>query len=225
MPNLGFVIQKQIFANMMKYIMIFLSILMTQVMFSQEIDIFNQRLNIVFLGIDNSIQVCNLSDSESYYLKASNGDLTKVDDFNYKLNIKKPGNTYLTLFKISNQDTVEVFKKEFRIKHFPCVTAEISGKTGGEIDKGFLLSSIGLSAPLINWDIEIDFPILSYKVLIIQNEQVLFNKAYQERRFPTDLLREFERLSTGDMIFFYDIEIQDLSNYNRKISSINFIIK
>lgn len=208
----------------MKYCLLLFILFLVININGQEITTFNNRFNIVFVGIDNPIYVSGVCNCKNIIVTASNGKITQEGDCKYNLISRKPGNTWVKVYKIESHDTIEIANKEFRVQGFPNIHACIKGKHDCSIDKEFITSAIGIEAPVDNWEINLIYPVQSFDIVIIRGEEVCFKKSYSNYKFSDELINEFKKLEKGDLIFFYNITAKNVIDKTMELPPINFSI-
>jgi hypothetical protein len=209
---------------MIKYFIILLILFGSINLSGQIITAFNNRLNFVFLGIDNPIFISGVCDCSDIIVKASNGNITQVGECEYKFNPRKPGNAWIRIYIVESKDTLEIASKEFRVTDFPDVIAEINLRHNCSIDKNFLASSYAIDAPIVNWEINLSYPVKSFDILITRKNEVIYTNSFYQSKFSEELIGVFEKLEKGDLIFFYNILVKNTIDHERVIAPIYFVI-
>ena len=223
---------------MIRFIFILISILYFNSIntFSQNVAIELQKMNVLYKSVQNPINIA-IDDCPcrgDIILKAKYGKLilqNNVDSCHYY---------YISYECISNKETIFAGIKlnnkikwidslNYELKDIPPIDyrPRIGGKTGGTINKYYLINQLGLYAPLENYDINLNFEVLSFKIEIIRNDSiVLYKSEIKGHKFTEKILFEIKNSQSNDRVRFYDIEINVYNNCPRKHEmSLDFIIE
>src|SRR5690606_13825332 len=148
----------------MKPILIILLSLYSHIVLSQGVAVAADKMNVLYVGLENPITIA----AEKYSCKdlvveISQGTITKNKDNScrYTANFKTPGKTIITVKNNKGKILSEV---EFRIKRVPDPVAMVGGMNGGVIAKNKFKVQGGVIAELLNFDIGINYKIISYDV-------------------------------------------------------------
>jgi hypothetical protein len=158
------------------------------------------------LPMKNSIEIIvdGLS-FDSLYLTSTNGTVSKIDS-RFIIHPERPGNTCIKVHAISGEDTLYIGNKLIDVHSFFQYTkVSLAGSKGGVISKESLLSQYGLSADVINQDIDIRFPISSFRVIILRDDSLLYTGVLDSNKFDTKTMNAFKETKSGDVLHFVDI--------------------
>ena len=123
----------------------------------------------------------------------------------------------------------QLLEQKFQLKNHPrplAYLAPVNKYVEREIDKEVFMNYKGIIIELYNYDIDLQFKLEKFNVLVIRGDLVIVDEIYHTARFSNELLDTFERtLQSGDRIFFTDISA--VSDYwdHRELNSISVIIK
>ena len=99
------------------------------------------------------------------------------------------------------------------------------GDPYGVWPKALLLDCNGIIIDLLNYDIDLRYPVDSFNVLIIRNKNVLLDEVIQGGRFPEHLKQSFEQLlQSGDKVLFTSILVKSDHWEHRELNSISLVI-
>ena len=169
----------------------------------------NSKFNVFYTGVENPLYI-SLEGQKSFVIKIDKGNLIERDGY-YYVQIDEPGSCTIKLYNMKGRE-MGVF--QFRVKKIPCPTVTIGGKlVVGAIDKNLLL--VGpLITILMNFDFDVFYKLVSYKILItkINGETNPFSAT--GNYLSSEMKEAIQALSSGDKIMFYELETI-LANKNK----------
>jgi len=184
----------------------------------------NSKFTTFYIGLDNPLFI-SYHLEKKFIVKCDKGKITKRNDQYYLGNLMEPGICTITLTDLKGRNE-ERFN--FRIRHLPAPTATIANqKTNTEINKALL--KMGCIIPVLeNFDFELFFKVISYKVLITRPNKELLNFSVQGSCLTQEVKDCIQNLQKGDTVVFYTIKCK-LDNINdlpgQEILPINLTIK
>ncbi len=179
------------------------------------------------LPLDNLVQICaNGYSFESLYVTNTNGTIRKTDR-GFIIHPLKPGNTKIEVYSIIGNDTILIGTKYIAVHSFvPYTEASLSGKRRGTISKKTLLAQIGLRADVINQEIQLSFPITSFRLIIMRGDSLIFTKVFSSFRFDNEIKDAFSLTESGDMLHFLEITAENpISKKNTILEDISIMVE
>lgn len=211
----------------------FLSLFCLQQCEAQRAVVANLKMNIVFIGYPNPLDIL----VESYKcstLKVStnNGSITKGEDAcNY---IHIPERQGVSEIIIRTNEGRIIYKTEFRAKFIEGVpVASLCGRERGALNvdsKGTiyiydLLSCSQIDAHINGPDWDAGFRVKNYSVSIIKNGDTTFTqKDIVGNLFPENLKQRFKSIGHGSKLLFYGIKAQGPDKRILELSPLEFTI-
>lgn len=176
--------------------------------FSQEALISKRLQNELVAGIHNYLDIlAPCTPDDSLFVSMSNGTIIK-EYYDYIAIPKRPGNAWISVFKINGNDTVFISKKEFRVVHIrKYFYATIVGSSGGKISKDDLLQGRGIAAWVDGLGFDFRLPVCYYKLLVLRGSDLLFYNEQNSYEFSPEIKEVFKTLESGDCLFFLDIKV------------------
>lgn len=176
--------------------------------FSQEalISIFEQ--NELVAGLYNYLDIiASCTPNDSLVVSMRNGKIIKKNS-RYIAIPNRPGNSYISVFKINGNDTVFISRQEFRVVHIcKYFHATIHGSSSGKISKDDLLQERGIDAFVDGLGINLSLPVCYYKLLVLRGSDLLFYHEQNSYEFSSEIKEVFKTLETGDCLYFLDIKV------------------
>ncbi|MEN8119037.1 MAG: GldM family protein [Bacteroidota bacterium] len=192
---------------------------------AQTIAISNARQNIIYIGIDNPLNaVAENMKCGSFFLTTDNGTI-KGESCHFRIHPKNVGLATIYIQKIKKKDTVLIGKKVFRVKSLPKPTTRIAGKKSGMINKKVLAAQTGIKASLENFDINIFYPIHSFSVIVVNDQDSCFFNNIDGQKFTQEMKQAFLKLKQNDRVYFIDIIAVLPNKKTVELYPIKFIIK
>ena len=210
---------------MKKTLTIFFFILASLFSIGQTISISNTRFNILYLGIENPLlAVVENQKCDSFFLSTDNGKITG-NSCHYGIIPSHVGKATVYAKIVQKHDTITLGETYFRVKRLPQPTARIAGETYGIISKELLAAQIAIRASLENYDIELDYLVTSYTVIIMHNQDSIFTRQIKEKEITEELKKEFLTLQHDDKVLFMDINATGSFGDEGVLNTIEFIIE
>jgi hypothetical protein len=170
-----------------------------------------------FECVDNPVAIAvENCRSRSVKVSIDSGSITRCKgrkNINYLVHPAHEGYAVITIKK--KKKTIAT--KRFKVNPFP-FTIELNGKTGGDMDHSSFVVQTHLSASM-GLDIQGNFPILSYSVIINRKNEAIFKRIISDGRNGKidSVTQDFlYTLENNDSVFFKDIIIKGCDGTPRK---------
>ncbi|PSK90871.1 GldM family protein [Taibaiella chishuiensis] len=210
-------------------ILILISIIFFSYSFAQkEQDNFlvsNPRQKTLYIGIENPLQILTKQYScNAIKIKVDNGKVRQFkESCSFTVNPNKPGPCKIEVFKAANHKLVGSI--EFQSMKLPKPEIQVAGmSSGGTIAKGFMHAQRALQAKLDGFDIDVNYEILSFCIIIIRGRNVVFNHANVGSRFSGETMQAISAIEEKDQIIFCSIKYRDLDGELGTLSPAEYII-
>jgi len=192
-------------------------------LFGQSVVLTNERMNVLYEGVDNPISVA-VENTKDVSVEIDNGILIRSAPGQYIIQEARPGTALINIKKKTGNKITEIGTKKFRVKKLPLPSARVANMSGGEIERGALIVQQGIVAVMENFDFEARFVVTRFNVTIISNAKVMFNKDITGNRFDNDVYDAFRKLSVGDRVLFNNIYCVGPDKKERLLQPIEFTI-
>jgi hypothetical protein len=193
---------------MKKYSLFLLAIFSFGVLHGQNFAIAADKMNILYIGIDNPITISAENNSvNSLIVQTTNGKITgKNGKYIFRSNTIGPAE--ISLFKKTNKGLTKIGSSFFRVKNIPLPVFKIGPGTLS-MPKPVLANQQFVRADLENFDFEAHFSIDSFTVCIIPNDTCTFKNIRNiGGKLNEEIRNEFLKLKERDVrnvIIFKDI--------------------
>jgi hypothetical protein len=185
----------------------------------------NPRQKTLYIGIENPLQILTKQYScNAIKIKVDNG---KVRQFNgscvFTVNPNKPGPCKIEVLNSKNEKLVGSI--EFQSTKLPKPEIQVAGMSnGGRIAKGFMHAQRALQAKLDGFDIDVNYEILSFCIIIVRGSTVIFNHTNLGSRFSSETMQAISAVEGNDQILFCSIKYRDLDGEHGTLSPAEYII-
>ncbi len=129
------------------------------------------KMNVLYIGVPNPLEVTASGyNPEKLHVSISQGSVNKAGGQAgaYSALVKTPGTAKVTVTATVDGQTKNLGTREFRVKRVPDPRASITTKDawgkGGTVSKSLLAASAGVKADLENFDFDMKFVIVGFKV-------------------------------------------------------------
>lgn len=124
------------------------------------------KMNVLYIGVPNPIDITSSGvDPSKLSPSISKGSITKgAKPGEFIANVKAPGTVKISVSGNIDGQQKSLGFKEFRVKKVPDPVAEVGGTRGGVIGKAVLAAQAGVVAKLDNFDFDMKFQVVSFKV-------------------------------------------------------------
>ena len=185
------------------------------------------KMNVFYIGVENpvDISVPGVS-SDKIFARINNGQITPIGKGSYIVKPMKPG-------KLAAQVTVEaeidkkrrvIGVKDFSVKNVPNPVAKVNKQSSGLILSSMLAAQIGIEAEMENFDFDLTFRVMSFKVSIMISgfESSQISTSY---KFTDAQLALFKKANKKQKIYIEDITAVGPDGVPRALSPIILTIK
>jgi len=170
-----------------------------------------EKMNVMYVGVDNyiAVSVPGLSD-DKIQISGSGSNIilrknTILGSGHYIANVENVGICMISVEANVSGKLVSIGTYKFRVKRVPDPVSTISNSKGGMIDKD-RLASASLIPQLENFDFELFFKIIGFKITIIKNEQTPLELEILGNQLPQFIRDELLKTQTGDIVIFQNIK-------------------
>ncbi len=158
-----------------------------------------------YAGITNPFYIVSNCPENTDFSISSNAEVTFVSKKHFLVKADKPMRVRLELNVKEGDETKKLDEFSFGMRRIPPPTAALNriGKSTiglGELDQ--YISDSGIRAELLNHDIEIKFPIVSYNITIAKEGQKFLSCQNEGYKFETDCQEILRQASLGDILIF-----------------------
>ncbi len=131
----------------------------------------------------------------------------------------------LSFYNVSNNDTVLIESQEFRVLDIPLPYVTLYRKRQGVFSKGALLRSKGLNSDYMDWQVGacgVSATINSYRVIVLRGDSLVGTMNVEAAHFTDDVKSIFEKMESGDKVYFMDICATSPLGDSIKLTDISF---
>jgi hypothetical protein len=191
----------------MKKILLLGFFLLVQTVNSQQILISTTHHNILYLGSVNYVGIMiEGTNCKELKIEIDNGTIVGKN-CEYTIIPKELGDLKISVYnkknKLIGQKTLKVLDL--------CPNAHLNTPVDKQ-GKKIIQKAISLSIEVRDLNLNFNTPKIEYKLIVIRDDTVIFNKTFFERVFSDELKQMMEGLKTNDILIFTNIK----SKYNEK---------
>jgi hypothetical protein len=138
--------------------------------------------------------------------------------------VKAPGTVNITVTANVDGQTKNLGSKQFRVKRVPDPVAKVAGKRDGVVTKAELNAQAGVKADLENFDFDMKFNVVSFKVSATIKgftQDATSNSA----AFTAPQKQIISQVPSGSKIYIEDIKAKGPDGSIRSLGTIAFKIK
>lgn len=224
---------------MKRIIQLLLLLLLAINTFAQNILISNLKQHDLWLKIPNPI--CVMVDNVNYdsvFITTDNGIVKNVPEGfqNYNCNKgafyiipEKSGRAIIEIKSVVNADTIKIGHKYFAVKDFAELIGIVGGMKNDTIRNKVLAAQLGIHSELdysnFPFDLDINFKVIKYSVIIIQNEKCNYYNEFNGRIFSDELKKLFATLKSNDKVLFFGINAVGPDKIERNVRNVELVIK
>lgn len=182
----------------------------------QQFTVSADKMNVLYIGILNPItpMVENVA-CKDLIVETNNGTLTKADEpCQYQAVPDRPGITNISLYKKVNGHKQLIGTREFRTKRIPDPLASVAGRSGGAVSGRLLKIQIGVVLRIDGFDFAGGFQVNSFKVAVVRNQNVIFEKDCTGARFDDETIRMLQTIKAGDLFNCTNIQFSGMGHNN-----------
>ena len=175
---------------------------------------------VLYIGINNPVKT-DLSEYEASEIEVliDNGKIRLVEG-EYVANPMNPGTAVITILNKG----AEVYKIEYIVKVIDDPIAIIGGKTGGEIDKDYLLEQETLTTNIDKPDYPVEFRIIAFSVSVTVGEDTLKEPSDSDK-ITAKQKELIKNTDLGQPVVFSDIQCIGPDGSIRKLSPVTYILE
>ena len=216
----------------MKYVAVFLCTILSSILYGQTVATQLDRENIVYLGIDNPMTVAVEGYScKSIFLTTDNGTISG-ENGHYILNPDHPTSAMMVYINTKTIKGIKVLgKSSLRAKCIPAPLVTVSGSKGGKITANRIHSCTRPTAYFDGFEFDGGIIIDKIKVIVIRNEEIIFNKILQNEQRGVGFLDDEEtkkmiqELKPNDTLKLFDMTfINHAKNCSNRLQPVEFTI-
>lgn len=191
---------------------------------SQRMVVSNARMNVVYLGVPNPINIAVEGyKCDALTIAVDNGKVEMGSDkCSYLIYPEKHGRMSIAISE--KKSAKHLGTTEFRVKQVPDPEATVAGKMGGVISKAVLQAQEGIVTRLTCYDFDMRFSVTKATIAIIRKGNTIYAESLQGAVFTTKTKKGFQQLVDGDKVLISDIRCQAPDAVMRALNSIEFII-
>lgn len=182
----------------------------------QQFIVSADKMNVLYIGILNPItpMVENVG-CKDLVVETNNGTLTKANEpCQYYAVPDRPGITNVSIYRKMNGQKQLIGTREFRTKKIPDPMASIGGKPSGTMSWRILKVQMGVVLYMPNFDFDARFLVNSFKITVVRNQNVIFEKDCTGARFDDETLRVLQTIKAGDLFNCTNIRFSGMGHNN-----------
>lgn len=184
----------------------------------------NEKMNIVYRGMDNPISVAMFGyNCNEIKLKANREKLTQTDCGKYIIHPENTGQIYLTIYSTNNGIETEIDSIMFRSIEIPESSTNIEKTRYFSIVK--LRTEVEFSKSVWQDALEGSLSIISFNYLLLRDTSIIATGINESDQFKEELLESIKKSQPGDILFFDKILVEDNEKRLRRINSIRLMLE
>jgi hypothetical protein len=197
----------------MKYLSIILLLIFVKTTFSQTVAIEATKMNVLYKLVPNPLKIVVENHScQEIIAKAKYGTITPTPDgcsFNYYTKNCTENSEEIAIGINEKSKIIWVDTLKFRLKEvLTNIDIFIGNNPNCSISKPSFFEGQKITAPFINFDIELNFRVSKYSIEILRNKE----SVYRESNIPcvelsSAFLLQAKKLHIGDTIRIFDLWI------------------
>jgi gliding motility-associated protein GldM len=183
------------------------------------------KMNVLYIGVPNPIDITASGvPAEKLNVSISGGSISKAGAGSYIAQVKAPGKAVISVTASVDGQTKSLGSKEFRVKRVPDPVAKVAGKRDGTVTKAELAAQAGVKADLENFDFDMKFNVVSFKVSATIkgfSQDATANSA----AFTAQQKQIISQVPSGGKVYIEDIKAKGPDGSIRSLGTIAFKIK
>ena len=183
------------------------------------------KMNVLYIGVPNPIDITASGvPAEKLNVSISGGAISKAGAGSYIAQVKAPGKAVISVTANVDGQTKNLGSKEFRVKRVPDPVAKVAGKREGTVTKAELAAQAGVKADLENFDFDMKFNVVSFKVSATIkgfSQDATANSA----AFTAQQKQIIAQVPSGGKVYIEDIKAKGPDGSIRSLGTIAFKIK
>ena len=184
------------------------------------------KMNVFYSGVDNpvAIAVCGVN-CKDITVTIDTGTITRKSD-GWIVRVKNTRKAVLTVYAEKEGKKVCYGSETFRIKRVPDPLLTISGVRSEYIGKNLILAYPWLNTELpIGFDFDIKFKVVSFTCMITQGKNPGKEFKCIGNKISPEAISAIKNTEKGDLLSFYEVNIEGPDGIKRILNSLNYIIK
>ncbi|MBQ1698264.1 MAG: hypothetical protein II075_10325, partial [Bacteroidales bacterium] len=184
------------------------------------------KMNVLYIGVPNPIDITASGvPAEKLNVSISGGSITRAGQTgSYIAQVKAPGKVNISVTANVDGQTKSLGSKEFRVKRVPDPVAKVAGKRDGTVTKAELAAQAGVKADLENFDFDMKFNVVSFKVSATV-KGFTQDAASNSAAFTAQQKQIIQQVASGGKIYIEDIKAKGPDGSIRSLGTIAFKIK
>ncbi len=196
------------------------TIVQTKIVEDTAVFITPTKMDILYIGIDNPLEINTIGDVENVYATISTGNITARENGKYIVQIRKKGEATIRVYA---NDSI-IATRKFRCRTVPDPIATIGGKKGGGIKLANLKAQNYIIASLDNFVYDVKFTVTE-STLDCNFEGFYEVKTTGGSQISSNHKAEINQLKRGGRPSFKNIKAQAPDGSIRQLNSIVFTIE
>ena len=188
------------------------------------------KMNVLYIGVPNPIDITASGvPAEKLNVSISGGSITRAGAAgSYIAQVKAAGKAVINVTAVVDGQTKSLGSREFRVKRVPDPVASVGNdpatKRGGTISKAVLSAQAGVKAELENFDFDMKFNVVSFKVSATIkgfNQEASASSA----AFTAAQKQIITQVASGGKVYIEDIKARGPDGSTRSLGTISFKLK
>lgn len=173
--------------------------------YAQHAVIANTKMNVVYIGIDNPIEIAISRYSEDdIRVKVGQGTITgESGKYNWK--VTTPGTAEIKVFVVENGQEKEIYSTNYRVKRIPNPVAKV-GEGNNVMTVGYLHAQTGVQAVLDNFDFDATCEIESFVLTVIRPQSDPVDVINKGGKFSSQAIRLIRILVPGSTVYIENVK-------------------
>ena len=193
-----------------------------------ELSISNFKMNVLYVGVDNPLQivVTGINDKDVHVTLDGPGTITRDTTFPHFYNayVTATGKCEIRVSAKINGQITDIGSRQFRLKNIPDAVPMTTGQMeGGAVSAERMKTQAGLTCMLKGFDFDCRLHIDKYTMVFISEGKIY--KTQSTGPAFTPLMKQYlNQAKPGDAFFFEDITVIGPANQLQKLSQLSFYI-
>jgi len=183
------------------------------------------KMNVFYLGVDNPVEISAPGVAADKVFPSINNGVIVKDGKQFVVKPSRTGTAQITVMAEIEKQKKLVGTKDFRVKTVPDPVAKVAGiKGAGGIEKAVLLAQAGVIAEMENFDFDLTFKVVEFKVSVniggFSNDKVS-----KSNRFTPEQFNLIKQANRGQKVYIEDIKAIGPDGSIRLLGSIALTLK
>jgi hypothetical protein len=193
-----------------------------------ELSISNFKMNVLYVGVDNPLQivVSGIDDKDVQVTFDGPGTLTRDTSLPHFYNayVTATGKCEIRVSAKINGRITDIGSRQFRMKYIPDAVPMTTGHMeGGAVSAENMKTQAGLTCMLKGFDFDCRLHIDKYTMVFISGGKI-FKAQATSAAFTPQMQQYLKQAKPGDAFFFEDINVIGPANQLQKLSQLSFYI-